>query len=571
MRIKIIGIITLSIFVFLVLGLLNFQLLQGKKYRDLSDKNCIRLIPQLGCRGKILDRNGEVIVDSVLSYDVMVLPQEAIDFDQTIARISRVLGISERSLKNKFQQSFISSSVPSTIAENIDIKKAIASEELKVDLAGVVIQPHPLRHYPYGDIASHVIGYLGEIDRWRLTKLEDYGYKTKDIVGFGGIEEKYDYYLRQEDGGTSIEVNRKGKIVRVVGFEPPQRGKDLQLTLNIKIQKIAEEALADKKGGVIMMDPYTGEIIALASSPHFDPGVFVAQMQDSIDTIVGSLDAPMFDRSISGVYPPGSIFKVIVAAAGLETGKISLSTSFYCPGEFHVGNQKFACWNTHNQQNLIEAIAHSCNVFFYNTGLLLGPQIMYDYAVKFGLSKPTSIDLPYEAGGFVPNPLWKKIYQLRHWFDGDTANFAIGQGDLQVTPLQMVRMMAVFANNGKLVRPYLLKSVEGKDISMYQRKAVKMPLKENTFRLIRQGLRGVVVFPKGTANVLSTVGIPVAGKTGTAQAAGGLSHAWFVGFFPYNEPKYVMCAFLERGGPGHYACLVAKQIIEKMKEEGLLE
>jgi penicillin-binding protein 2 len=326
----------------------------------------------------------------------------------------------------------------------------------------------------------------------------------------------------------------------------------------------------DRKGGVILMDPESGEIIAMASSPDFDPTVFVSQERDAIDNLVTSMDAPMLNRSISGLYPPGSIFKVIVAAAALETGKINLSTSIFCPGEAYVGKQKFACWNTHNQQDIIEAIAHSCNVFFYKTGLLLGPQTIYDYALKFGLSKPTSVDLPYEVEGILPNPLWKKIYQFKNWYDGDTANYAIGQGDLLVTPLQMARMMAVFANSGKLVRPYIVKSVEGKDISQYQRKIVKLPFKENTIKIIRQGLKSAVAYPKGTGNVLSGLEVSVAGKTGTAQASGGLSHAWFVGFFPFQEPKYVVLTFLEHGGPGYYACVLTRQIIEKMIQEGLI-
>ncbi len=570
MRTRIVHITVACVFLFLMAGLLNMQLIQGRKYGELSKKNRIRLLPQMGSRGRILDRNSTVIVGSRLSYDVMILPQEARELDETLERLSGVLGMEYGDLRQRFSDGFVSSSIPVILVRNVNIKRAIAIEEMKFELTGVLIRPHPLRHYPHGKIASHMIGYLNEIDRWRLTKLSDYGYKTKDIVGFGGVEEKYDYYLRQEDGGESVEVDRKGRFVRVVGFEPPRSGKDIQLTLDIRIQKIAEEALAGWKGGVIMLEPYSGEVIAMASSPDFDPSVFIEPSSSSIDGIFRDPDAPLFNRAISGLYPPGSVFKMVVAAAALETGKIKPSTSFNCPGYLAIGNRDFKCWDTHGEQDLNGAIAHSCDVFFYRTGLLLGAQAICDYALKFGLSRPTNLDLPYEAAGLVPSPLWKKISRFKKWFSGDTANFSIGQGDLLVTPLQMARMVAVFANGGRLITPFVLKGVEGKDVSAYQRKVSGVFLKRSTLDRISHGLKDVVDDPKGTAHVLSGLPVSVAGKTGTAQATGGLSHAWFTGYFPVETPKFVICTFLERGGPGHNACLVTKNIIERMGKEGLL-
>ncbi len=570
MRVKVVSIGGAVIFLFIAGGLLHLQLFQGRQYAVLSQKNCIRLIPQAGSRGRITDRYGSVIVDSVVSYDVLVLPKEVPDLDKTFVSLSKLLERSVKGLQSAYKNNLVSSSIPVVVANNIEIKKAIALEELKFDFPGVIVAPHPLRDYPYGELAAHSIGYLNEIDRWRLTKLEDYGYKTKDIVGFGGIEEKYDYFLREENGGTSVEVDRRGRFVRVLGFQPPKNGKEIQLTLDLRIQKIVEKSLIDKKGGVVILDPFTGEVLAMASAPAFEPSIFVKQSQQEIAVLFNDPDSPLLNRVTNGLYPPGSIFKPIVATAGLETGKIHPSTSFLCNGEWHVGKQKFRCWSTHGSQDIISAIANSCNVFFYRTGLLLGPQTLYDYAMKFGLAKPTNIELPYEEGGYIPSPLLKKIYKLKGWYDGDTANFSIGQGDVLVTPLQMVRMMAAFANKGKLVTPCLVKAIAGKDVSVYQKKSVHLPFKESTLEIIRQGLRGVVEHPQGTANVLSSLPVQVAGKTGTAQAAGGPSHAWFCGFFPFKSPKYVMCVFLERGGPGYYSCLIAKQIIESMAQEGII-
>ncbi|MCX5703130.1 MAG: penicillin-binding transpeptidase domain-containing protein, partial [Candidatus Omnitrophica bacterium] len=379
-----------------------------------------------------------------------------------------------------------------------------------------------------------------------------------------------DYYLRQEEGGLSIEVDHKGRFVRTLGFRPPRNGRDIQLTLSLKIQKIVEDKLGDRKGCVIIMDPDTGEIIAMVSSPSFNPSAFVDKSSSSLSYLFNNPDAPLINRAISAAYPPGSTFKAIVATAGLETKKINLSTTFLCKGSIFVGKQEFACWNIHNQQSLIPAIAHSCNVFFYKTGLLIGPWAIHDYAVKFGLSRPTSFELPYEASGFLPSPLWRKINRFRNWFDGDTVNLSIGQGDVLVTPLQMVRMMAVFANRSFLVTPYIVKAVDGRDISLYQRKITHFPIKTSTIDYIRQGLRGVVLDAAGTANVLSSLAVPVAGKSGTAQAPPGQAHAWFIGFFPFKNPRFTICVFLERGGPGYFSCVLAKQIIEAMLSEGLI-
>ncbi|MEK6728149.1 MAG: penicillin-binding protein 2 [Candidatus Omnitrophota bacterium] len=567
-RIKIINILVTCAFLVLIFGLIYLEVIQGKKYRVLSNKNCIRLLPQSGARGKILDRYGNVIADSKLSYDVMISPQGSANREEALMGVSHVLKISQNDLREKIKKDYVSMSLPVVIARNIDIKKAIALEELKPDLAGVIIQLKPQRRYPYNSLAAHVIGYLNEIDRWRLTRLADYGYKTKDIVGFGGVEEKYDYFLRQEEGGLSVEVDHRGRFMRVLGFKPPKNGKDIQLTLSLKIQRIVESYLADRKGSVIIMDPYTGEILAMASSPVFNPSVFVDRKGYSIAGIFNNRDAPLINRSISGTFPPASVFKVIPAVAGLETKKISLSKTFVCTGSTLIGRREFNCWSKHGEENIIQAIAHSCDTFFYKTGLLLGPLAIHDYALKFGLSKSTSFELPYESGGFIPSPLWKKVNRFQNWYEGDTANLVIGQGDCLVTPLQMARMMAVFANKGYLVTPYIVKAIGGKDISIYQKKFSRLDLKDSTIENIRIGLKEAVSLSTGTGNVLSGLSVSVAGKTGTAQAPPGLSHAWFVGFFPFKNPKYVICVFLERAGPGYLSCVLAKQIIEAMANEG---
>ncbi|MFH1458617.1 MAG: penicillin-binding protein 2 [Candidatus Omnitrophota bacterium] len=569
-RIKIVNFLVNGLFLFIGLNLVNLQVVQGHRFRTLSDKNCIRLIPQAGARGRILDRQGHIIVDNKLAYDVMVLPQDLNQHDETLLGLSKVLGSSLKDLKDALRREYVAASVPVTVAKNIDTRKAIALEELKQDLPGIIIQQRPKRAYPYASLGCHILGYVGAIDRWRLTKLVDYGYKTKDLVGFGGLEEKYDYYLRQEEGGLSVEVDHRGRLVRTLGFRPPHNGKDVQLTVDLNIQKIVDEELAYKKGCVVIMDPNNGEIIALASAPHFDPSLFVDRTHFSVSDLFNDPDAPFINRAMSGTYPAGSVFKLVLAVAGLETKKLNLNTSFLCNGSVVVGRKKFLCWDTHGQQGLIKAIAHSCNVFFYRTGLILGAQTIYDYALKFGFSKPTSFELPYEASGFIPSPLWRKINKFKNWYDGDTVNVSIGQGEVLVTPLQVTRMMAVFANGGYLVTPYIVQSIGGNDISGYHKKIVHLPFKTENLEYIKQGLREAIALPSGTGHVIAGLSVSVAGKTGTAQTGKGTSHAWFVGFFPSQRPKYVMCVFLEKGGPGYVSCVLARRIIERMINEGFL-
>jgi penicillin-binding protein 2 len=570
MRTKVTSLTIIFLFLILSLRLFYLQIIKTNVFKELSSKNRIRLLPQEGSRGIIFDRKGNIIAGSQLCYDVMVMPESANQTDKLLTKVSEILGITFTDLKKAFKKNYTGQSLPVSVAENIDIKKAMALEELKADFSGLVIQPKPQRLYPYGRLACHVLGYLNEIDHWRLTKLADYGYKTKDIVGFGGVEEKYDYYLRQEEGGTSVEIDHQGRFVRVLGFKPPHNGKDIHLTLDLKIQKIVEEALYDRKGCVILMNPDNGQIIALASSPNFNPAVFIKKQNSGLNYLFNDPNAPLINRALSAVYPAGSVFKVVVACAALETGKLNLSKTFFCPGSMRIGRQEFSCWDRHDYQNLRGAITHSCNVFFYHTGLLIGAQTIYDYALKFGFAKITSIDLPYEAAGQVPSPLRRRIYRLKNWFEGDTANLAIGQGELLVSPLQLTRMMAVFANKGNLVTPYVLKAVAGRDISVEQNRITASSLKQSTIDYMRAALRNVVVDPLGTAHLLADLPVAIAGKTGTAQVSKGQPHGYFVGFFPFSRPQFVICVFLEHGGSGYNACVLAKRIIAMMLKKGLI-
>ncbi|MFH0918341.1 MAG: penicillin-binding transpeptidase domain-containing protein, partial [Candidatus Omnitrophota bacterium] len=287
--------------------------------------------------------------------------------------------------------------------------------------------------------------------------------------------------------------------------------------------------------------------------------------------IFNDSSGPLINRAIGSSYPPASVFKIVLASAGLELKKINLSTNFVCQGSTLVGARRFNCWDVHGTVDIFQAIARSCDVFFYKTGLLLGGQNIHDYAAKLGLGRVVGFELSGETSGFIPSPLWRKINKFQNWFDGDTANLSIGQAECLVTPLQAANMLAVFANRGYLLSPYIVKAVGGLDLSAKKKRFTGVPFKKNTFEVVAQGLAKVVSDPKGTGGALADLPVKVAGKTGTAQVSRGATHAWFVGFFPVDKPKYVICVFLENGGPGHAASVIAKQIIAAMNNQGLLE
>lgn len=558
-----------TFFVLLLLSLFNLEVVHGRNYRQLGDKNCIRILGQRGSRGKIFDRNRNLIAGNRISYDLLISSQESISRDKAFADISRLLGKSKEELYNAYRKNYFSPSLPVIIAKNLKLKEAIALDELKIEFPFLTVQANPVRHYADPELACHILGYLGQIDHWRLAKLEPYGYKPRDIVGFGGVEEKYDYYLREGEGGMSFQVDHRGRFMRTLGFKPPANGKDIELTIDLRVQKIAQDALGARKGSVIIMDPRNGEIIALASSPVFNLDYFVNENNQAIARVFKDPRAPLINRAISGLYPAGSVFKMVVAAAALEHRKINPATSFLCQGRVMVGRQEFKCWGFHGRQDLFAALTHSCNVYFYRIGLLVGAQAIHDYAVKFGFSRPTQCELPYEKSGFIPSPLIRKMSSLKNWFDGDTANLSIGQGDVQVSPLQVTRMMAAFANGGYLVAPVVTRSIDAKRI-VRRTRPERINLKANTLNEIKKGLRGVINEPEGTGAVLARTKVPVAGKTGTAQAPPGQSHSWFSGFFPYKEPRFVITVFLENGGPGYNSCVIAKEILDEMAKQGVI-
>jgi penicillin-binding protein 2 len=326
--------------------------------------------------------------------------------------------------------------------------------------------------------------------------------------------------------------------------------------------------MEDKRGAVVIMDPYSGEIVSLSSNPNYDPNDFVKREEGVINDLLQDEHSPLFNRAISGQFPPGSIFKIVTLIAALEKDQSLINRFFTCNGGMQIGDRNFKCSSIHDSESLRDAIVHSCNVYFYNLGILIGPEIINKYAHMLGLGRATGVDLDYETKGFIPSPNWKKIIRLQTWYKGDTANMSIGQGEILVTPLQMMRLISIFVNGGELVQPHLIKAIGGKQIDTTKNKIVK--LSENNLKEINSYLYDVVSDPEGTANIAKIEGLKIYGKTGTAQVPGKESHGWLLGYVAKDKPGYAFCVFLENAGSSHAACLVAKKILTEMLNQDLI-
>lgn len=561
------------LFILLIAGLFYSQILRYQHYSKLSKNNSIRIIPIDGPRGLMIDRNGVVVVADRISFDVAVVYQELAGREKISKALEEVLGLPRPEISALLEKASRKPYVPVTIVSDIAKEKALALEEASVDVRGLVIETRSRRHYLYDDTAGHVFGYLGEVSEDELEKLVDYGYRMKDLVGRAGLEKYYNTYLAGVDGGMQIEIDSKGRKTRVLGLKEPASGKDLYLTMDIRLQALCDKLLAGKRGAVIVMDPRTGEVLALSSHPSFDPNIFISPSGSSerTDLLNDRIGKPLVDRAISASYAPGSVFKIVTASAALDTNRINKNTRYACGGSYQLGNASFGCWKSdgHGQQDITDGLMNSCNVFFYNTGRAAGVDNIEAYAKLFGFGRPTGIDLPDEAKGLVPGRLWKRTARNETWYEGDTLNYSIGQGYLLATPVQVAGMIAAVANGGSIVRPHLVKRIDGTEISAPKQKNIG--LKKSTLETIRTGLFKVVNSETGTGKRARVEGVAIAAKTGTAQNPQGRTHAWFSGFAPYNDPKICVVVFLEHGGKGGLEPAdIAKNIFEEAKNKGYL-
>lgn len=553
----------------LVAGLGYNQLIKGPEYFRLSEKNRIRLIPIVAPRGIIYDRNNEPIATNRLVFDVVVIPQELKDKEVTFSRLSKLIHMEKSEIEKIFKKDYLVPFAPVVIKRNIDRKLAFQIEEAKLELPGIFTQARTERYYPYPEATSHIIGYLGEINKRELESLKSYGYKIKDLIGRSGIERLYDTHLKGDDGGMQLEIDNKGRLVRVLGQKEPVSGNNIRLTIDARLQDYINEAMGAFRGACVVIDVNNGEVLALVSKPGFNPHIFLnPDNRNKISQLLSSKRKPFLNMAVRGLYQPASVFKLVVAIAALENKKISPYTKFSCSGVFRKGNVEFECWKKvgHGSLDLRGAIINSCNVYFYRLGGLVGVDLISKYAAEFGFGRPTGIGLTGEARGIVPTRMWKLITKAENWYEGDTLSFAIGHGYMLASPIQVARFVAAIANSGTLIQPQIIKEEE-KSPKSFQ----KINVSNETLRVIREAMLDVVEKEYGTGYNAKTNGLYIAGKTGTTQQLVGEPHAWFAGFAPFNNPKYCLVVFLEHGGSGGgQASLIASGIFKKMQELKIL-
>ena len=537
------------------------QLIQGSRNRQLAENNRIRLIPKQPVRGNIFDRKGRVLASSRLSYAVYLWPIaiKKTEWSQTRQYLSKTLKIPETEIQKRVERAGFNS--PSLIRIERDISPAqiTALAEYSNQLEGVEVDIEAVRNYPNGDLAAHVLGYTGELNDEELAKHKAEGYRMGDIVGQMGVEQAFEDKLRGEWGGQQVEVDGAGQVLRVLGHKKAKAGKDVQLTLDLKVQKAAEAALGDRKGAVVALDPRNGAVLAMVSRPTFDPNIFSTRITTATWKQLQSKGNPFVNRALRG-FPPASTFKIITTTAGLESGKFSPDTVLETYAALQVGNTAFGEWNHagFGPLGFVGALANSSNTFFGQIGRGVGGPTLIEWARKYGLGQKTGIELSEEAEGLVADEAWKQKVYKWEWTVGDTVNMSIGQGFTQATPLQLAVMFSVPANSGYRVKPHLLKDDE---VSQKWRKPLN--LHPSTIKVLREGLRQVIA--GGTGAALNVPHLPpISGKSGTAEAPPGKPHAWFGAYAPLDNPEIVVLVFAEHSGGsgGKIAGPMALQVLE---------
>ncbi len=587
-KFKVIFAIVSIALVLIVMRLWYLQVIKGNELRQRSENNSVRLRKIKPMRGLIMDDGRRVLVDNQPSFDLVFIPNRTKDIQKTLDRLKTLYA--ERSLSfPPLASSFtgkLKPFVPVVIEKNISKEKLAVVETHSLELPGVFVEVTPIRQYLNGEMTAQVIGFTGEVSREEVDRNGTSQFTPGDIIGKFGIEKFLDPYLRGKSGAEQVEVNVAGKEVRSLGRLPSIQGDNVVLTLDVGLQEAAWKAIGERPGALVAIDPRSGAILALVSSPSFDPNLFNGGIS-AIDweSLATDRRHPMENRAISGQYPPGSTYKPVVAVAALEEGLITPDTTFHCNGSFDMGNRTFRCWNPkgHGQVNLHRAIVESCDVYFYNLGRLLGPDKIATYARAFGLGVPLGIDLAREKGGLVPTRQWKLARFREPWQPGESISISIGQGFNLLTPLQLAYVYATLGNGGTLYRPRLVKqleSTEGRVVKVFgSEKIGTLPIRPQTIQLINQALWGVVNERGGTGSALRRKEADVCGKTGTAQviglpqeekarkakrvAADFRDHALFACFAPYGNPEIAVAVILENAGHGGSAAApVARKVID---------
>jgi penicillin-binding protein 2 len=554
------------------------QIVKGGEFALLAENNRLRRIALPPTRGVVLDRREEVLASTRPALNLVLVREGLTDADGQLKRLEQLLGIPYDGLNARLQAMRRRPTFePLVIKEDVQLADIAKVEARREWFPSVEIEQTALRDYPDGPAVAHAVGYVGEVNESQLAKIADGSLQQGDIVGKTGVEREYDEILRGRRGWKLQTVNSLG---RPLGSSQPGRnpedGHPLHLTIDKRLQRKLVESLADEVGSGIFMNPNTGEVLALASTPGYDPNVFTAPVSRlTWTTLISDPRHPLNDRAISSFYAPGSTFKVLMSIVGLETGAITPQSLVSCSGSAMIYNRKFVCWKKggHGTVDVHRALVHSCNVFYYLLGRKVGIDAITKYAKMFGIGELTGIDIPGESRGTPPSAEWKQRIHREPWYPGDTISVSIGQGLLAVTPVQMATMISAVANGGTLVRPHLARDAKAE--------ASKLAVSSATLALIRDALADVV--EEGTATRAQLGPIHVAGKTGTAQVfkkSVGVDadkqpkderdHAWFIGYAPADKPEIAFAIVIEHGGHGGTtAAPVARKVLEVYFEDRL--
>ena len=577
-------------FVGLTARLVFLQIVQGERYTYLSENNRIRIKRVPGTRGMIFDREGQLLVDSRPSFDLIFVPEDSGERpENTLKLLAGYLRRDPGELLKIFEENKNRAAFDELVlGRDIDWPAVVAVETHQLDLPGVSLRARPRRNYSDGPMAAHVLGYLGEINQKQLKNLKDQGYVIGDEIGQYGLERRWEELLRGQSGGQQVEVDALGRRVRVLHEVTDVPGYTVHLTLDRQLQETAYEALKGKEGTIVALDVNSGAVLALASTPAFDPNTFARGIKsDEWTGLIKDQLRPLSNRATQGQYPPGSTFKIVMSIAGLEEGVIQPESFIQDPGFYSFGNRSFRDWKKggHGAVNLHKAIVESCDTYFYQLGPKLGVDRIAKWAHAFGLGEKTGIALDDERTGTIPDTEWKRKRYRQPWFPGETVSVAIGQGYVTVTPLQLANMVAAVANGGKLYRPYVVnkvESVDGSTVREYGPELIRtIELKPDTLKRVRTALADVVSAPGGTGGAARSQVVSIAGKTGTAQVVemkGGYvkteqlayfnrDHAWFVSYAPVENPQVAIAVLVEHGGHGGDAAApMAKKVFEKFIE-----
>ena len=568
-----------------LLRLFMMQVVEGGRYRELSEENRIRVDILAAPRGEVRDRNGFLMADNVPSFTVTLDPLDKVyvedpaRMEATIGRLAEILAtdstaISER-VKKERRQSFL----PVRLKRNAELKTVAFVAEHAADLPGVDVESEPLRRYPLGETGSHLLGYVAEISDKELENPTRAAYLRGDLIGKMGIERQYESRLRGEAGKRFVEVNAMGRKAELLGDKRPilpKRGTDLTLTIDVNLQRAAEDAFQPgARGAVVAIDPRNGEVLALASKPNYNPNEFSTGIsQERWALLSEGGNYPLFNRAIQAAYPPGSTLKPFVALGALDAGAIEPGTTFRetCDGAFQFGSRSFRCWNPdgHGTLALRDAVARSCDVYFYQLGIRVGLERLSAFMKRIGVSDRSGIDLPQERKNLFPDAAWfDKRYGAGRWSRGLILNLAIGQGEVLATPVKLAQLTAFLANGGTIVRPHVVKSLRGEvrpeDAAVTRSDSLRTadPVSARAIASARAALEAVVNDAGATGGSAKVEGVRVAGKTGTAQNPHGDDHALFICYAPAEAPRIVVAVLVENAGHGSTAAApIAQKVLQ---------